>query len=63
VEEARRLFGPVIHNVLPSSSRQILAAGPDRSALRAAAQQLTDQFAALRDPGPEGALRADRFGD
>jgi orotidine-5'-phosphate decarboxylase len=63
VQEARRLFGPVIHNVLPSSSRQILAAGPDRSALRAAAQQLTDQFAALRDPGPEGALRADRFGD
>ena len=63
VGEVRRLFGPVIRNVLPSSSRQILAAGPDRSALRTAAQQLTDQFRALRDPGPEGALRADRFGD
>ncbi|HET7355762.1 MAG TPA: orotidine-5'-phosphate decarboxylase [Nocardioidaceae bacterium] len=63
VAEVRRLFGPVIRNVLPSSSRQILAAGPDRSALRTAAQQLTDQFAALRDPGPEGALRAERFGD
>ena len=63
VEQVHRLFGPVLGNVLPSSSRQILAAGPDRSALRAAAQELTDQFAALRDAAAERALRADRFGD
>jgi len=63
VEQVLRLFGPVLGNVLPSSSRQILAAGPERSALRAAAQELTDRFAALRDAASERALRADRFGD
>jgi len=63
VEQVYRLFGPVLGNVLPSSSRQILAAGPDRTALRAAAQELTDRFAALRDAASERALRADRFGD
>ncbi len=61
VEAVRRLFGPVIGNVLPSSSRQILSAGPDRTALRTAAQELVGAFRALRGEGAEDALRADRF--
>jgi hypothetical protein len=39
----------------------VLAAGPDRTALRAAAQSLIDQFQALHAEDQQTALRADRF--
>ena len=61
VDDVRRLFGPVIRNVLPSSSRQVLAAGPDRTALRAAAQDLISRFQPLHATDQHTALRADRF--
>ena len=61
VDDVRRIFGPVLCNVLPTSSRQVLAAGPDRTALRAAAQSLIDQFQALHAEDQQTALRADRF--
>ena len=35
--EVRRIFGPAAGNVLASSSREILGAGPDKASLRAAA--------------------------
>ncbi len=44
--DVRRLFGAVSHTVLPSSSREILAAGPDVNALRERAQRSNDE---LRD--------------
>ena len=47
VESVRRIFGDAVSNVLPSSSREILAAGPDVRALREAAGRVNDQFAAL----------------
>ena len=34
VDDIRRLFGPVIDNVIPSTSRGVLGEGPDVSALR-----------------------------
>jgi orotidine-5'-phosphate decarboxylase len=40
-------FAGVLHQVLPSSSREILGAGPDPAALRAAAEQAAATFAAL----------------
>jgi orotidine-5'-phosphate decarboxylase len=46
-EDVRRIFGPAVRNVLPSSSREILLAGPDRSALRSAATRTMTRFAAL----------------
>jgi orotidine-5'-phosphate decarboxylase len=47
VADVRRIFGAAAANVLPSSSRQILAAGPDRVALREAAERAADGFATL----------------
>lgn len=47
VESVRRIFGDAVANVLPASSREILAAGPDPAALRAAAESANSQFAAL----------------
>jgi orotidine-5'-phosphate decarboxylase len=45
----RRIFADVLADVLPSSSRDILAAGPDPRALRAAAARVNDELAlALR---------------
>lgn len=41
-----RVFGPARRSVLASSSRAVLSAGPDRSALRAAARQSADAAAA-----------------
>ena len=38
---------PVLGNVLPSSSREILALGPDATELRDAARRLNDDFRAL----------------
>jgi orotidine-5'-phosphate decarboxylase len=46
-DDVRRIFDGVLDTVLPSSSREILGAGPDPVALRAAAQQVAASFAAL----------------
>lgn len=48
VEDLRRIFGGAVRHVLPSSSRDILRAGPDTVALRAAAARANDEFSALR---------------
>ena len=47
VDDVRRIFGPAVANVLPSSSREILLTGPDKSALRAAAERVSRDFMAL----------------
>lgn len=44
VEDLKRLFGDVWPQVVPSSSRDILRAGPDPAALRASAQQVNAQL-------------------
>jgi orotidine-5'-phosphate decarboxylase len=49
VADLRRIFGSVADRVLPSSSREVLAAGPDRTALRDAARRGNDAVAALGD--------------
>ena len=49
-ESVRRIFAGVLDQVLPSSSREILSAGPDRAALRAAVARSVEEFAALREP-------------
>ncbi len=46
-EDLRAVFGPAVPNVLASSSRAVLAAGPDVRALTEAAQRAADQVAAL----------------
>jgi len=48
-DDVRRIFGGVLHLVLPSSSREILGAGPDPAALRGAAGRSLDAFGALQD--------------
>jgi orotidine-5'-phosphate decarboxylase len=45
VADLRRVFGAAIGNVLPASSREILATGPDVGALRAAARRTRDLLA------------------
>ena len=50
-DDVRRIFGPAVRNVLASSSREILAAGPDPSVLRATALEAARSFAALADVG------------
>ncbi|QIK76378.1 orotidine-5'-phosphate decarboxylase [Nocardioides piscis] len=47
VADLRRIFGGAVRNVLPSSSREVLAAGPDLRALRAAARQANEAVATL----------------
>ena len=47
VDGVRRVFGPAVHNVLPSSSREILGSGPEKAALHEAAMRAIDTFAAL----------------
>ena len=47
VDDVLRIFGGAARNVLPSSSREILAAGPDRAALRRHAEAAVERFAAL----------------
>ncbi len=42
--DLRRIFGPAYPNVLPSSSREVLRAGPDVGALRAAAERANDEL-------------------
>jgi orotidine-5'-phosphate decarboxylase len=46
-ESVRAVFGDAVRHVVPSSSREILGAGPDVSALRAAARRTNEQFASL----------------
>jgi orotidine-5'-phosphate decarboxylase len=46
-DDVRRIFAGVLHAVLPSSSRAILAAGPDPVALRDAARRSAEAFARL----------------
>ncbi|MFL6061209.1 MAG: orotidine-5'-phosphate decarboxylase, partial [Marmoricola sp.] len=46
-EDVRRIFGDVLDLVLPSSSREILGAGPDRAALASASEQAAASFAVL----------------
>lgn len=47
--DVRRVFGSVIKNVLPSSSREILAAGPDKGRLREATARTAESLAGLVD--------------
>jgi orotidine-5'-phosphate decarboxylase len=47
VSDVRRIFGSACRNVLPSSSREILRAGPDPAALREAALRAAESFARL----------------
>jgi len=44
-DDVRRIFGASIANVLPSGSRQILGAGPDKASLLAAAERFALAFA------------------
>jgi orotidine-5'-phosphate decarboxylase len=44
--DLRRIFGESLRNVLPSYSREVLAAGPDVARLRAAAQRAADAVGA-----------------
>ena len=46
-EDVRRIFGSAVRHVLPSSSREILQAGPDVHSLRNAAERARDQLAVL----------------
>lgn len=48
-DDVRRIFGDALKNVLPTSSREILAAGPDKGALRAAAENAARSFIDLID--------------
>jgi orotidine-5'-phosphate decarboxylase len=47
VDDVRRIFGAAVRHVLPSSSREILGAGPDRTALRDAVLRAAESFASL----------------
>ena len=49
VADLRRIFGPAAPHLLPSSSRDVLAAGPDPAALREAARRGNDAVAGLAD--------------
>lgn len=46
-DDVRRVFGAAAANVLPSSSREVLGAGPSIGALRDAAARGNEQFAGL----------------
>ena len=45
--DVRRIFGAAAGNVLPSTSRDVLRAGPDLAALRDATRRTQDDFASL----------------
>jgi orotidine-5'-phosphate decarboxylase len=47
-DDVRRIFGSVLDQVLPASSREILSAGPDAGALHDAVRRTLDAFTALR---------------
>ena len=46
-DDVRRIFGRAVRNVLPSSSREVLSAGPSPAALREAVDRAVDVFSAL----------------
>jgi orotidine-5'-phosphate decarboxylase len=46
-DDVRRIFAGVLDKVLPSSSREILGAGPDVASLRGAAERAAAEYAAL----------------
>jgi orotidine-5'-phosphate decarboxylase len=48
-DDVRRIFGRAVRNLLPSTSRQVLSVGPDKAALKAEAERLSREFAALTD--------------
>lgn len=50
VDDVRRIFGEASGNVLASTSRGLLAAGPDRAALRTAALETARDLAVLARP-------------
>ncbi len=50
-EDLREVFGAALPNVLASSSREILSAGPDVAALRAKAQRTAHQVKAILNTG------------
>jgi orotidine-5'-phosphate decarboxylase len=45
--DLKRVFGDALPNVLPASSREVLSAGPDVTALRARAAETNESLAAL----------------
>lgn len=47
VSDVRRIFGAAARNVLPSSSREVLGAGPDKQSLHEAALRTAEAFAGL----------------
>ena len=47
VDSVRAVFGSAARHVIPSTSRDVLAAGPDGVALRVAAARVNDEFGAL----------------
>jgi orotidine-5'-phosphate decarboxylase len=47
-EDVRRIFGSGTAAVVPSVSREVLRAGPDVGAMRAAALRQIDDFRSLR---------------
>ncbi len=47
VDDVRRIFGSAAPRVLPSSSREVLGAGPDRTRLHEAVERARETFAAL----------------
>ncbi len=49
--DIRRIFAAVADRVLPSSSREVLTAGPDVAALRNKARRVGEELAAAREAG------------
>jgi orotidine-5'-phosphate decarboxylase len=47
VDDVRRIFGAAARNVLPSTSRDVLQAGPDVAALRERVRRVAGEFAPL----------------
>lgn len=47
VEDVARIFGPAARNVLPSTSRDVLSAGPSVAALREKVRRVAGEFAGL----------------
>ncbi len=48
VDDLRRVFGSLAHRVLPSSSREVLRAGPAPAAMAEAVRRANDELGALR---------------
>ena len=47
VADLRRIFGPAVGNVTPSSSRAVLRAGPDPAAMRDVVRRTNDELREL----------------